>query len=155
MTKVATGALASERTVRMVAQAAATFEHLLMGRGPTGATVVAGQDWLVISLHEPFTAAERVQAADAAGARRLRQVHGAVFTRAFDPLRRHVEGNTGVVLRGAALHVDAANGSIVKTLSTHPTIDLFLLGRPHHLLGVPVNEHRRSAEPGGRGSGRE
>lgn len=155
MSNAASVELASERTARLVARSAATFEHLLIGRGPTGATVVAGQDWLVISLHEPFTATERLQAADAAGARHLRQAHAAVFARAFDPLRRHVADNSGVVLRGAAVHVDAASGSIVKTLSTHPTIDLFLLGRPHQLLGVPVNEHRRSCEPGGSGSGRD
>jgi len=154
MTRVANGSLSHERTTRMVAQSAATFEHLLVGRGPTGATVVAGPDWLVLTLHETFTAAERLQALDAAGARRVRQIHAAVFARGLDTFRRHVAEGTGVVLRGAAVHVDPVSGSIVKTLSTHPIVDLFLLGRPHPMLGVPVNDHHRSAEPGGAGSAR-
>jgi len=154
MTKAANSYGSHERTARMVAQAAATFEHLLVGRVPTGATVVAGDGWLVLTLHETFTAAERLQARDPAGARRVRQVHSAVFNRGLDPLRRHVVEGTGIVLRGAAVHVDAVNGSILKTLSTHPTVDLFLLGRPHPMLGVPVNDHHRTAEPGGTGSAR-
>ncbi len=154
MSRVANGSLSHARTARMVAQSAATFEHLLVGRVPSGATVVAGDNWLVITLHETLTAAERLQARDPAGARRVRQVHAAVFNRGLDPLRRHVIEGTGVVLRGAAVHVDTVNGSILKTLSTHPTVDVFLLGRPHPMLGVPVNDHHRTAEPGGSGSAR-
>lgn len=154
MTRIANGRLMHERTVRMVAQSAATFEHLLVGRAPTGATVVAGSDWLVLTLHEPFTTAERLQARDAAGARRVRQVHAALFARGLDPFRRHLFEGTGVLFHGAAVHVDAVNGSILKTLSTEPTVDLFVLGRAHPVLGVPVNDHHRSADPGGAGSAR-
>lgn len=129
------------RIARQVAQAAGTFEHLLLGRAPTAVTIVADGEWMVVSLHESFTAAERRMARDAEGSARVRDFHRYLFEHSLDSLIGHVRRRTGVELRGAIAHVDVVTGSVLKTFTTSPDVDLFLLGRGLPALGVPVNTH--------------
>jgi len=124
---------------RQVAHAAATFEHRLLGRGPTSVSVVAGHDWMVVSLHERLSPAECRIAAASNGAARVRGFHRAVFDGTLEALVEHVSLVTGVTLRGGVVDVDASTGSVLKTFATHPGIDLFLLGEGQPALGVPVN----------------
>ena len=42
------------------------------------------------------------------------------------------------------VHVDVGTGSVIKTLATHPGVDLFLLGPALPPLGVPVDAHRHA-----------
>lgn len=130
-----------DRRARLVAHATGTFEHLLLGRGPTAVTVVGDGDWMVISLHEPFSAAERRLSTDAAGRDRVRDFHEHLFEHSLESLVNHVHRSTGVELRGAMLHVDPASGGILKTFTTQRDVDLFLLGPGLPALGVPVNAH--------------
>lgn len=130
-----------DRLARQVAHAAGTFEHLLLGRSPTSVSVVASRDWLVVNLHEPFSAVERRLAADDAGAERVRSFHRYLFDHARDSFVDHVRETTGVLLRGAISHVDVETGSVLKTYTTHPDVDLFLFGQGLPALGVPVDAH--------------
>jgi len=123
---------------RQVAHAAATFEHRLLGRGPTSVSVVAGHDWMVVSLHERLSPVECRIAAASNGAARVRGFHRAVFDGTLEALVEHVSRRTGVMLRGGVVDVDASTGSVLKTFATHPGIDLFLFGQAQP-LGVPVN----------------
>ena len=136
------------RFARQVAQVTGTFEHLLLGRAPTSITVVAEGGWLVMSVHEPLAAVERHLARDADGARRVRQFHSHLFDQSLDALVSHVRRSTGVELRGGIVHVDTLTGSVLKTFTTRPHVDLFLLGRGLPALGVPVNAHLRADATG-------
>jgi len=131
----------AHRVARQVAQAAGTFEHVLLGRAPTSVTVVTDGDWMVVSLHEPFTPPERRMTRDAEGAARVCDFHRYLFEQSLDSLSGHVRRRTGVELRGAIAHVDVATGSVLKTFTTSRDVDLFLLGRGLPALGVPVNAH--------------
>jgi uncharacterized protein YbcI len=133
-----------ERLARQVAHAAGTFEHLLLGRAPTSVTVVAQEGWMVVSLLEPFSTLERRLAADSTGCDRVQDFHHHLFDRSLDSLVSHVRRSTGVTLRGAIAHVDTAHGSVLKTFTTAPAVDLFLLGDGLPALGVPVNAHRHA-----------
>jgi len=134
-----------DRLARQVAHAAGTFEHLLLGRSPTSVSVVATRDWMVVNLHEPFSRVERRLAADAAGAERVRDFHHYLFQHAVDSFIEHVREATGVQLRGAITHIDIDTGSVLKTFTTHPDVDLFLFGQGLPTLGVPVDTHLHSS----------
>jgi uncharacterized protein YbcI len=138
-----------ERLARQVAHATGTFEHLLLGRAPTSVTVVAEGGWMVVSLHEPFSAVERRLTADEAGSQRVRDFHHYLFDNSLESLVSHVRHRTGVELKGAIAHVDTVTGSVLKTFTTNPAVDLFLLGRGLPALGVPVNAHRHSTGTNG------
>lgn len=148
----------AHRVARQVAQAAGTFEHLLLGRAPTSVTVVTHGDWMVVSLHEPFTAPERRMTRDGEGAERVRDFHRYLFEHSLDSLIAHVRRRTGVDLCAAIVHVDVVTGSVIKTFATSPDVDLFLLGRGLPALGVPVNAHvhangfERTRAAGGNGA---
>ena len=129
MTRSLHSTVGRRRTARQVAQAAGAFEHLLTGRAPKSVTVVADGRWMVVSLHESFSAVERRLVADEDGADRVRDYHRYLFENSLDALRSHVRQSTGVELRGAIAHVDTATGSVLKTFTTNPAVELFLLGQ--------------------------
>jgi len=134
--------LARERTAREVARATGSFEHLLTGRVPTSVMIVADGDWMVVSLSEAFSTVERRLAANGQeGLTRVRDFHQHLFDHSLDSLRRHVETRTGITLRGAVAHVDSVTGSVVKTFTTSPAVELFELGRAVRSLGVPIDTH--------------
>lgn len=137
----------AQRLARHVAQAAGTFENLLVGRSPTSVTVVADGDWMVVTLHEAFTDAERRLCHDEAGAARVDAFHRYLFEHSFDALATHVRKITGVELRGAIAHVDRHTGSVLKTFTTHPDVDLMLLGPGLPMFGVPVDAHLHAQGP--------
>jgi uncharacterized protein YbcI len=133
--------ISSDRLTRTVAHVAASFEHVLLGRAPTSVSIVAERDWMVVHLHEPFSPTERRLAADEKGAARVREFHHYLFDNTLDALLLRIHEGTGIEFRGAIAHVDVQTGSILKTLTTHPEVDLFLLGKGLPALGVPVNDH--------------
>ena len=125
---------------RKVARAIGTFEHVLLGRVPRSVTVVANGAGLVVSLHESFSPLERRLAAGG-GCCRIEDFHHDIFDSSRDALIQHVRGNTGVGLDAGIVHVDATTGSVLKTFTTDPAVELFLLGEGLPALGVPVNAH--------------
>ena len=154
MTKLAMTKQFDERVARQVAQATGSFEHLLLGRTPRSVTVVADGRWMVVSLHEAFSPVERRLAVDEDGSNRVRDFHRYLFENSLDSLRTHVRRNTGVELRGAIAHVDTTTGSVLKTFTTNPAVELFLLGQGVPSLGVPVNDHVHSNGASGNGVAR-
>ena len=143
-----------ERVARQVAQATGSFEHLLLGRTPRSVTVVADGRWMVVNLHEAFSPVERRLAVDEEGSNRVKDFHRYLFDNSLHALRSHVRRSTGVELRGAIAHVDTTTGSVLKTLTTNPAVELFLLGEGLPALGVPINDHVHSNGAGGNGSAR-
>ena len=141
------------RLARQVAQATGAFENMLLHRVPRSVSVVASDAWMMVHLHEDFDAVERRLAAetDGDGRHRVEEFHRFLFENSFPSLRSHVWRATGVMLRGAVAHVDADNGTVLKTFSTHPTVDLFVLGQGVPGLGVPVNHHRHADRTNGNG----
>ena len=134
------------RLARLVAHAAGSFEHRLLGRAPSSITVAAAAGSLTVCVHEPLAPVERGLARDAAGAARVQELHLELFDDALDALVVEVRRRTGVTLCGAIAHVDTATGSIVKTFTTGPCVDLFLFGPGLAALGVPVDVHVRAFE---------
>jgi uncharacterized protein YbcI len=133
---------AEGRLARQVACAAGAFEHGLLGRAPASVTVVATNSWMVVHVHEPFSAMEqRLVASGEEGASRVRAVQREIFEQTADALLEHVRRCTGVEFRGALAHVDTATRSVTKTLTTSLAVDLFLMGEGLPSLGVPVNAH--------------
>ncbi|MFM8635571.1 MAG: Na-translocating system protein MpsC family protein [Planctomycetia bacterium] len=130
-----------QRLARQVALATGSFEHLLLGRAPTSVSVVAHDEWMVVNVHESLSPLERRLARDEAGRTRVQEYHRELFESTLDALRDHVRQATGVTLQSGMAHVEPATGSLLKTLSTHATIELFLLGDGLPGLGVPVNVH--------------
>ena len=136
-----------QRLARQAAQATGTFENMLLHRVPRAVSVVAADDWMVIHLQEEFDAVERrlVEAVD--GRRRVEEFHRFLFENSLASLCSHVRRTTGIHLKGAVAHVDAETCTVLKTFSTHPAIDLFVLGQGLPGLGVPVNDHRHADRP--------
>ena len=119
---------------------------------PASVTVVSDGDWLVVSLLEPFTPLERRLAADTAGAARVHDFHRYLFDESLDSLRTHLRRSTGVELQSGVAHIDTANGSVLKTYTTNPAVELFLLGQGVPALGVPVNTHLHANGASGNGA---
>jgi uncharacterized protein YbcI len=141
-----------QRLARQVAQATGTFENMLLHRVPRSVSVVAGEGWMVLHLHEDFDAVERRLAADVNGREKVEEYHRFLFENSLPSLRSHVRRQTGVALEGAVAHVDTDGLAVHKTFSTHPAVDLFVLGRGLPGLGVPVNHHCHADRANGRGS---
>lgn len=148
MTRFAAACLA-----RQVAQAAGSFEHRLLGRAPGSVTVTAGDGWMTVSIHEPLAPVERGLVRHAEGAVRVRALHRDLFEESLDALVTEVRRRTGVALHGGIAHVDAATGSILKTFTTAPCVDLFVFGAGLPALGVPVDAHVHARGITGRGTG--
>lgn len=145
--QAATAGPCAKRLARHVAQATGSFENLLIGRTPTSVTVVADGDWMVVTLHEAFTDAERRIASADAGAARVDAFHRYLFEHSLDALAAHVRKSTGVEIRGAIAHVDSRTGSVLKTFTTHPDVDLLLLGPSLPMLGVTIDAHLHGQAP--------
>lgn len=131
----------STHLARKVARAIGCFEHALLDRVPHSVTIVASGDRVVVSLHESFSPLERRLAAGSGGCCRVKHFHHGIFDSSRDALVDHVRGSTGVALDTGIVHVDPATGSILKTFTTDPSVELFLLGEGLPALGVPVNAH--------------
>jgi len=131
-----------QRLARRVAHAAGSFEHLLVGRVPSSVTVVTDGDWMVLNIHEAFSPGERQLASNRnGGSGKVEAYHRYLFNHGLESLCSHVRTCTGVWFRGAAVHVDRETGSVLKTLTTRPAVDTFLLGEGVPTLGIPINTH--------------
>ena len=133
---------------RKVAKAAGTFEHERLGHGPSRVTVVNGRNWMVVCLQSSLAPLERIVARYCeASAAELERRQRAAMERSLDELRRYIHDHTGVELIGAMVSIDASTGSVLKTFTTTPAVDLFLLGQGMPCLGVPIDAHVRADGP--------
>ena len=133
---------------RQVARAAGSFEYEQLGREPSRVTVVTGRSWMVVSLQASLAPLERIVVRNCpASAAEIERRQRVAMSRSLDDLREHVLRLTGVELVGAMVSVDAATGSVLKTLTTNPALDLFLLGEGMPFLGVPIDAHVHADGP--------
>ena len=142
-----------EHLARRVARSIACFEHALLERVPRSVTIVASGGRLVVSLPESFSALERRLALHADGRERIEDFHQGIFDSSREALIQHVHRHTGVALDAGIVHVDTATCSILKTLTTDPSVEVFLLGEGLPALGVPVNAHLHAHGAAGIGAG--
>jgi len=142
----------SKHLARKVARAIGCFEHALLDRVPRSVTIVTSGDRVVVSLHESFSPLERRLAAGSGGCCRVKEFHHGIFDSSREALVDHVRSSTGVSLDAGIMHVDPATGSILKTFTTDPSVELFLLGEGLPALGVPVNAHLHVQGAAGRGA---
>jgi len=150
----ADGATAAARLARRVARAIGGFESRLLRRTPRSVTVVGDGDRLVVSLHESLSPLECRLAADSGGRLRVEEFHRGIFADTHDDLLHAVWRSTGVVLDAGLVHVDGPTGSVLKTFTTAPSVELVLLGQGLPALGVPVNAHLHAHGASGGGVGR-
>ncbi len=144
----------SKHLARKVARAIGCFEHALLDRVPRSVTIVASGDRVVVSFHESFSPLERRLTVGSGGCCRVKEFHHGIFESSRDALVDHVRSSTGVALDAGILHVDPATGSVLKTFTTDPSVELFLLGEGLPALGVPVNAHLHAHGATGIGAGR-
>jgi uncharacterized protein YbcI len=135
---------AAEAVARRLTRAVVDFEYRLYGRPPLSVTVVALENGIVVNLHERLAAIERGVATDDDGSLRVCRLHRDLFETSLSSLRDHLRCTTGIEVQAAIVHVDPATGSVLKTLSTTPGVDLFVIGEAAPCLGVPINAHRRA-----------
>ena len=67
--------------------------------------------------------------------------HRHLFSHGLEALCGHVRTCTGVWFRSGAMHVDRTTGSVLKTLTTRPAVDMFLLGEGVPTLGISIDTH--------------
>lgn len=133
---------------RQVARAAGSFEYEHLGREPSRVTVVTGRNWMVVSLQASLAPLERIVVRHCpASAAEIERRQRLATDGSIDALRDHVLRTTGVELVGAMVSVDAATGSVLKTFTTVPAVDLFLLGQGTPFLGVPIDAHVHADGP--------
>lgn len=126
---------------RRIARAASGFELRLLGRLPRSVAVVVGDDLTVVTIHMGLSTIERHLATSADGRRRVLAWHRSLVASSFVDLRDHLEDAAGIRLQAVATHVDAVTGSLLKTCTTAPTIDVVVPGGHLPGLGVAVDEH--------------
>lgn len=126
---------------RRIARAASGFELRLLGRLPRSVAVVGGDDLTVVTIHMGLSTIERRLAMSADGRRRVLAWHRSLVATSFADLRDHLEEAGGIRLQAVATHVDAVTGSLLKTCTTAPTIDVVVPGGHLAGLGVAVDEH--------------
>ncbi len=129
---------------RQIAEAAASFERLRTGHGPTSVAVVLGGDTLVVTLHGALSPAEKALARTPGGAARVQEFHRQLFASSSAPLREEIERITGAGVREAAVEVEAAPGTMVQVFTSGTVVQVFLLAH-----GVPADSWSEGG-PGGR-----
>lgn len=112
-----------------VARATIAFLKRQTGRAPSSVTVVMSEHTLMVTLHETLSPAEKALARSPAGAAQVRDFHRRLFAASSGALKREIAGITGMRLREASADVEVRTGDLVLALTTHRTVDVFLLAR--------------------------
>ncbi len=112
---------------KQVALAACDFERKRTGHQPKSVTVVLSENTLVITLHGALSPAERALAQSPAGAAQVQEFHRQLFDNSAGCLRQEIQRITGVEVREAAVEVEPATGTVVKTFTNGTVVQVFLL----------------------------
>lgn len=97
------------------------------GHAPKAASVVIGEDTLVVTLHEALTPAERALAQSAEGAAQVQDFHRQLFANSTEEMRREIERITGRTVREAMAEVETETGAVVHAFTTGAMVQVFLL----------------------------
>ena len=112
---------------QQLAQAAIAFEQRRTGHAPSAATVVLGDETLVVSLHGALSPAEQALARTPAGAAQVQEFHRQLFSTTSESLREEIRRISGVAVREAAAEVETATGTIVHVFTSGTMVQVFLL----------------------------
>jgi uncharacterized protein YbcI len=112
---------------QQIALAALRFAEEHTGHIPQSATVVLGDDTLVVTLHGALSPAEQALARTPAGAAQVQDFHRQLFTTSSEPLRHEIQRISGVAVREAAAEVETATGTIVHVFTSGTMVQVFLL----------------------------
>lgn len=110
-----------------IAHAAGAFELERTGHMPRSATVVMGEETLVITLHGALSPAERALAQSPAGAVQVQEFHRQLFTNSSRMLREKIRQITGVQVRELTAEVETTTGTVVKVFTTGTVVQVYLL----------------------------
>jgi hypothetical protein len=124
---------------RVMARAAASYEHALTGENPRWITIVSAGDLVIVTLQGTYGREN--------GSAGNRSLQSSSIARSLDGLRRYIRGVSGIDLRSAVWSADPLNASLCKTLATHASLDVFQLGHGIPLLGVPIDTHLHADGP--------
>jgi uncharacterized protein YbcI len=126
-----------------LAEVASTMQQQRTGHQPTSATVVLGEDTLVVTLHDALTPAEKILAKNPAGAAQVQEFHRQLFASSSDDFRHEINRLTGRDVCEAAAEIEAAAGTVVHAFTTGTMVQVYLLTK----APLPVAK----GEVGGRG----
>lgn len=112
---------------QQIAQVAIRFAEGQTGHVPESATVVLGDDTLVVTLHGALSPAEKALARTQAGAVQVQEFHRQLFTSSADSLRQEIQRITGVAVREATAEVETTTGTVVHVFTSGTMVQVFLL----------------------------
>jgi uncharacterized protein YbcI len=114
---------------RQVAQAAVTCHLDRTGQAPDSVAVVLSGDTLVVTLHGALSLAERTMAKTEAGAAKVQEFHGQLFSNSLDPFCKQVKEILGTEVLEAKAVVDPGTGTVMQvfTKGTGTMVQMFLL----------------------------
>jgi uncharacterized protein YbcI len=112
---------------QQVALAASDFQRQRTGHAPKSATVVLGENTLVVTLHGALSPAEKALANSPAGAAQVQDFHRQLFTSSCEPLRQEIKRITGVDVREATAEVETSTGTVMQVFTTGTMVQVFLL----------------------------
>src|ERR1700752_974206 len=103
---------------QQIAEAALRFEARQTGHLPESATVVLGDDTLVVTLHGALSPAEKDLARTPAGAAQVQEFHRQLFNSTAESLRQEIQRITGVAVREAAAEIEPTSGTVVHAFTS-------------------------------------
>jgi uncharacterized protein YbcI len=112
---------------QQIAEAAIRFAEGQTGHLPQSATVVLGDDTLVVTLHGALSPAEQALARTPAGAAQVQEFHRQLFNSSAESLRQEIQRITGVAVREATAEVEMMTGTVVHAFTTGTMVQVFLL----------------------------
>jgi uncharacterized protein YbcI len=114
---------------QQIAEAAIRFAGEQTGHVPQSATVVLGDDTLVVTLHGALTPAEQALARTPAGAAQVQEFHRQLFNSSAQALRLEIQRITGVAVREATAEVETTTGTVVHAFTSGTMVQVFLLAQ--------------------------
>jgi uncharacterized protein YbcI len=112
---------------RRLAEIASTMQTQRTGHAPRSASVVLGEDTLVVTLREALTPAERALAKSAEGAARVQEFHRQLFANSSDAFRKEIKRITGRDVRESVAEIEPATGTVVHAFTTGTMVQVFEL----------------------------
>ena len=118
---------AKPAVAQAIAQAAIAFQKECTGIAPQSATVLLGEDTLVVTLHDALSPAERLMARTPEGAAQVREYHRQLFQSSAGALHREFTRILGVEVRESSIDVEPALGRLVEVFPSGALVQVFRL----------------------------
>jgi uncharacterized protein YbcI len=136
-------------TAQQLAEMASVLQHQRTGHAPRAASVMLGEDTLVVTMHDALTPAERVLAQSPEGAAQVQEFHRQLFANSSQPMCQEIKRITGRDVREAAAEVEPSTGTVVHAFTNGAMVQVFLLTQRLGADAMGQPELDRSANDGG------